>query len=274
MVLFTVSCYAAVDYTTPSSRLVRDMGDRVRQNQDIKMLNEQERLFVSLADGVSATLLQLALLSEQPSGLDEQTRANDETNAWRHVHDSARSSLQLLEGYTLAMRLQGGSAQPEMEPLAVRQLLYDTLAALEPFAKQYSIKLTVDVPGHIEPVVSDRTILRSALLSLGQVFVAAQSEAEATETTIRLVAHRGRYGVVTGWYSHGMQLTSGALMRARKLGGWAQQPYGELVSGSAAGVFIADSLLASVASTLHVARYHNAMGLAVTLPACRQLRLV
>jgi hypothetical protein len=64
------------------------------------------------------------------------------------------------------------------------------------------------------------------------------------------------------------------LSRARKLGGWAQQPYGELVSGPASGLFIAENLLAAVSGKLHVARYHNATGLAATLPACRQLQLV
>jgi hypothetical protein len=91
---------------------------------------------------------------------------------------------------------------------------------------------------------------------------------------IRLGAHRSRYGVVAGWYSQGLQLTSGALGRARRLGGWAQQPYGELVSGPATGVFIADNLLTAVSGKLHVARYRNATGLAVTLPACQQLQLV
>lgn len=239
-----------------------------------KVLSDEEQLFVSLADGVSHTMLQLATLSEISMSTEKRSSATRGQD-WRLVHDLTRSSLQLLESYTLTMRLQGGSAQPELEPVAVTSLLYDTLHTLDPFAKQLSVALELDMPQRLEPVVSDRAILQSALLSLGQVFVLSQSQAEPQHpSVVRLSAHRGGYGIVAGWYGQGLQLTASALARARKMGGWAQQPYSELVSGPATGVFIADSLLSSVATKLHVARYHNAMGLAVTLPACRQLQFV
>lgn len=239
-----------------------------------KILSGDEQLFVSLADGVSHTMLQLAALSDECITDGELLRSSD-TDQWQAVHDLTRTSLQLLESYTLTMRLQGGSASPEFEPVSVLSLLYDTLHELEPYAAQLSVRLELDVPQRLEPITSDRAILQSALLSLGQVFVAAQSQTDqTTPAVLRLGAHRGGYGVVTGWYGQGLQLTTGALNRARKLGGWAQQPYAELVSGPASGVFIADSLLSSLATKLHVGRYHNATGLAITLPACRQLQLV
>ncbi len=242
----------------------------MQRSQGVKF-NEQEQLFISVADGVNNTLLQLAMLSEQAQALP----AADRPEQWRAVNDVARSSLQLLEGYTLAMRLQGGTATPELEPLALSSLLYDTMQQLGPYAKQLAVPLELELPGKLQPVMCDKAILQSALLSLGQVFIAAHSQADdAPGQPLRLSAHRGRYGIVTGWYSNGLQLTASALLRARKLGGWAQQPYGELVSGPASGVFIAEGLLSAVAGTLHVARYHNATGLATTLPACRQLQLV
>lgn len=237
----------------------------------VKLLSGEEQLFVSLADGVSHTMLQLATLSESAQRQTGKTMAE-----WQAVEDLTRSSLQLLEGYTLTMRLQGGSAEPELEAISVGSLLGDTLQALEPFAKQLSVPLELDISSRMELIYSDRAIVQSALVSLGQVFVTALSEMEddgIQSGAVRLSAHRTAHGIVTGWYSQGLQLTTGAFARARKLGGWAQQPYSELVSGPAAGVFIADSLLSSVASKLHVARYHNAMGLAATLPTCQQLRL-
>ena len=235
-----------------------------------KLFSEQERLFVSLADGMNNTLLQLAMLSEAALGGKER-----QGDSWQTVADVSRTSLQLLEGYTLTMRLQGGTAEPELEPLAVTSLLYETLHALESYAKQFQVVLELELPARIEPIMTDRAILQSALVSLGQVFITAQSQAEqSVGRTLRLSAHRGRYGIVAGWYSEGLQLTTSALQRAHKLGGWAQQPYSELVSGPATGVFIAESLLEAIAGKLHVARYHNATGLAATLPACQQLQLV
>ncbi len=243
----------------------------MQQSRGAKDFSEQERLFVSLADGMNNTLLQLAMLSEQASTLPTSAVAA----SWQTVNDISRTSLQLLEGYTLTMRLQGGTAEPELEPVAVTSLLYDILHQLEPYAKQLQVKLELELPPRLEPIISDRAILRSALLNLGQVFITAQSQTDGGQTELlRLSAHRSRYGVVAGWYSEGLQLSASALSRARKLGGWAQQPYGELVSGPASGLFIAENLLAAVSGKLHVARYHNATGLAATLPACRQLQLV
>jgi hypothetical protein len=242
----------------------------MQRNQRMNEFSEQEKLFVSLADGITNTMLQLALLSEQGSAAS----ATSQTERWQAVHDVSWASLQLLEGYTLTMRLQGGTAEPELEPVAVASLLNDTLHLLEPYAKQMQVSIVLDMPARLQPVITDRAILQSALLSLGHVFITAQSECDAAAKTVQISAHKGSHGVVAGWYGHGVQLTSQALRRARRLGGWAQQPYGELVSGPASGVFIADSLLSTVSTRLHVARYHNASGLAATLPACRQLQLV
>ncbi|QQS19343.1 hypothetical protein IPL85_03575 [Candidatus Saccharibacteria bacterium] len=234
-----------------------------------KEFTEHEKLFTSLADGVSHTFLQLTRLSEEarfiPGSQDEQ---------WAAVRDLTGASLQLLESYVHLMRLHGGTAQPLLEPVAVTSLLYDTLHMLEPYAKQYQVDLAIDIPPSLEPVVSDRAILQSALLSLGQVFIGAQSESEHEQRVLSLGAHKGRYGIVAGWYGQGYELSARALTRARRLHGRVQQPLHELVSGSASGVFIADGLLASISSQLHVARYHNTAGLAATLPACHQLQLV
>ncbi len=242
----------------------------MQRSRSPKLFNDQEKLFLSLADGMNNTMLQLALLSERAVG----SSGHDQTNEWRTVHDISRAALQLLESYTLTMRLQGGSAEPELEPIAVSSLMYDTAQLLEPYAKQLQVSVTIDMPSRLEPVISDRAILQAALLSLGHVFIAAQSEGDEPSGVIRLGAHKGRYGVVAGWYAKCNQLSARALGRARRLGGRVQQPYGELVGGSATGVFIADSLLTSLETKLHVARYHNATGLAATLPACRQLQLV
>lgn len=242
----------------------------MQRNHRTNEFSEQEKLFVSLADGINNTMLQLALLSERA----QLAPGAAQTEHWQAVHDVSRASLQLLEGYTLTMRLQGGTAEPEFEAVAVTSLLYDTLHLLEPYAKQLQVSLELDVPARLQPVITDRAILQSALLSLGHVFIAAQSESDADTKIIHLGAHKGGHGIVAGWYGQGVQLTTQALRRARRLGGWVQQPYGELVSGPATGVFIADSLLSAVSAHLHVARFHNASGLAATLPACRQLQLV
>lgn len=223
---------------------------------------------MSLVDGMQHTMLQLARLSESAGNAPRKNR-----EYWQQVHELTEASLQLLEGYTLTMRLQGGTAQADIEPIAVTNLLQETAHMLEPFATQLAVNLELDMPQRLTLVMTDKAVLQSALLSLGQTFIIAQSET-GEQGTVRLGAHMGRYGVVAGWYAENIDVSARTLSRARRLRGWARQPMPDFVSGAATGVYIADSLLRSVATQLHAARYHNATGLAATLQACQQLRLV
>jgi hypothetical protein len=120
-------------------------------------------------------------------------------------------------------------------------------------------------------------VLASVLTSLGQVFIDAGAESETQigqARTVYLGAHRSRHGVVTGLYSSSQDMSATSLRQARQLQGRARQPLQRLVTGPAAGVFVADSLLESLQSRLHVARYHKLTGLAATLMPSQQLALI
>jgi len=125
----------------------------------------------------------------------------------------------------------------------------------------------------LRPILADRAVLQAAMTSLGQVFVLSQAESDVP-AAVRLSAHRSRYGVVAGLYSHLPQLGADSLRRAHALQGRARQPLQRLVTGPAAGVFVADSLLRTLAARLHVARYHSLTGLATTLQPSSQLQLI
>jgi hypothetical protein len=161
----------------------------------------------------------------------------------------------------------------ELEPVTVSSLLYDTAQALQPYARQYSVKVELESGPKMTPILADRAVLQSAMVSLGQVFVLAESENEK-HAPVRLAAHHGRYGVVAGLYGQIPGLGVDSLRRAQQLHGNARQPFGRLVSGSAAGVFVADSLLKALSTRLHAARYHNLTGLATTLQPSSQLQLI
>jgi hypothetical protein len=180
--------------------------------------------------------------------------------------------LQLVESYALSLRVQGNITPLEIEPITVSSLLYDTAAALKPYAREYAVELELDTGPKLQPILGDRAVLQSALTALGQVFVLSQAEAEEP-MPVHLSAHRSRYGIVAGLYG---QTVFGAdsLRRAAGLGGKARQPLQRLVSGPAAGVFVADSLLKALSARLHVAKYHHLSGLATTLQPSRQLQLI
>jgi hypothetical protein len=231
-------------------------------------LNAQQRLFLSLADQLARPLLTVSRLSELASTTEAVT-----AEEWRMVQAIATSSLRLIEGYTLSLRVHGKITPLQLEPVTVSSLLYDTAERLAPFAKYYGVAIELDAGTRTQPIIADRLVLQSAFESLGQVFVMSQAETEQ-HTPLRLSAHRGRYGMIAGCYSETGTLGADSLRRARAVQGNARQPLEQLVSGPAAGVFVADSLLQTLAARLHVARYRHMSGLAVTLQLSQQLQLV
>ncbi len=221
---------------------------------------------------LSRPLLQIARMSElAQSGAPAD--AAETAARWQMVQTIADGSLQLAESYALSLRLHGQATPLHVEPVAVSSLLYDTAQALTPLARHYAVELQLDTGPKMQPILADRVVLQSALTSLGQVFVMAQAEADE-QAPVRLSAHRSRYGVVAGLYGNQPELGTDSLRRAQHLGGIARQPLQKLVSGPAAGVFVADSLLRALSARLHVARYHKLAGLAATLQSSQQLELI
>lgn len=232
-------------------------------------LNKQEELFLALAEQLAHPLLQVTRLAELARSAEPEAQAE----YWQLAEAIAGSSLQLTESYALSLRLHGQVTPLELEPVTVSSLLYDTAQRLSPYAKQYGVTLELDSGPRLQPILTDRTVLGAAMTSLGQVFVRSQAEAEEP-AAVRLSAHRSRYGVVAGLYGASQQIGADSLRRARALQGQARQPLQQLVSGPAAGVFVADSLLEALSARLHVAKYHKLTGLAATLTPSQQLQLV
>ncbi|HSX15731.1 MAG TPA: hypothetical protein VLF40_02985 [Candidatus Saccharimonadales bacterium] len=241
----------------------------MQRSGDSAQLNGQEQLFLGLVEQLARPFLQVSQLAELAAGDDAETAKL----RWQMVQVISQSSLQLVESYALNLRLHSNVAALELEPVTVSALLYDTAEALRPFAKQYGVDLELETSGRLQPVLADRAVLQSAMVSLGQVFVLSQAESDEP-SAVRLSAHRSRYGVVAGLYGHLPQLGADTLRRAHALQGRARQPLQRLVSGPAAGVFVADSLLRALAARLHVARYHSLTGLAATLQPSSQLQLI
>lgn len=236
---------------------------------DFAQLNSQERLFLGLAEQLARPFLQVARVSELALG-DDPSRVAEHLQNMRAIADA---SLQLVESYALSLRVHGKVTPLNLEPVTVSSLLYDTAHDLQAFAKQYGVELELEPGPRMQPIWADRTVLQAAMTSLGQVFVMSQAEAEEP-SAVRLAAHRSRYGVVAGLYTKAPQLGADSLRRARAMAGRARQPLHRLVSGPAAGVFVADSLLRTLAAHLHVARYRSLNGLAATLTPSQQLQLV
>ena len=248
---------------------VRGYTSKLKQHAQTTTIEQQERLFLSLSEQLSQTFLRLTRIAELAPNTDEQTKSHQ----WELVHDVAEAAMFLTESYALNVRLLQHLASPEIEPVMISSLFYDAAQQLAPIAERYGVELQLADAPRMSPVMSDRLVLQSALVSLGQVFVAAQAENENIQP-LHFAAHRSRYGVVAGIYAEHCELSADVFRRSRSLYGIARQPLARLASGSSSGVYIADNLLSAIAAKLHVARYHNLTGLATTLPVCNQLQLV
>lgn len=194
-------------------------------------------------------------------------------NEMRTIQATASSALGLIESYALSLRLQGKLIPLELEPITISSLLYDAAHEISSFANQYHVELELDTGPKIGPIIADRAVLHAALTSLGYLFVEATANPD-DRAVVKLAAHHGRYGVVAGLYTGVHDFGADSLRRARALQGRARQPLQHLTTSPAAGVFVADALLHTLSTKLHVARYHKLTGLATTLTQSQQMQLV
>jgi len=222
----------------------------------------EESLFVSLAEQIHISFMQIMQLA-----------ALETPESSRAIRDISQAAMQLTESYALSVRLQNQSLSPVLQPVAVNAVIRETVTELLPLAKLLNVQLALFESGRFSPALADPVILKAALTSLGQVFLLAESQNDKAHP-ISFGVHRSRYGLVAGLYGMTNQLSAQAYRRAQTLHRQAAQPLQTMISGPATGVFVAENLLASMSSKLHVARYKNMTGLAVTLSNCDQLALV
>lgn len=190
----------------------------------------------------------------------------------------ANAALHLVDSYLLGLELFSQQTQLALEPVSVSSLLVDTAHTLRGFARSYGVEVTLDIAGKYEPVMAHAQGLQAALLSLGFAFVEAQAaqQAQAADSQhhITLVAHRTRHGIVTGVYAAGASIAARDWRAALALCGKAAQPFTGLVTGSAAGLFVADTIFRSMTSSLRAGKYAHRHGLAATLQPSQQLQFL
>jgi hypothetical protein len=228
-----------------------------------------DRLLQLLGEQMKLPLLQiarqaeLARMSAGPAELLES------------IELAADGALKLIDSYLLSLRLAHSQASLQLEPVSVAAVLNDTAHQLGHLARQYECKLELHLSGRYEPIMAHRAGLEAALMSLGYVFIEGQSAMPAQkQTVIKLAAHRSKSGIVAGMFASTDGLSADMYRRARRLYGQAHQPLTSLPASSGAGVFVADSLLASMSARLRIAHHQKLTGLAATFMPSSQLNLI
>ena len=130
-----------------------------------------QNLLLGVSEEVKLPLLQIARLAEQGQLSGEANLAQ--------IRTSAQTALQLLDNYSLGVRLTNDSSQLDIEAISVSSVLYDTSQQLDALAKSYGVKLELNIAGRYGPVMANRQGLQAALTSLGAALIEALPALEA-----------------------------------------------------------------------------------------------
>jgi hypothetical protein len=213
-----------------------------------------ERLLLALAEQLKMPLTQIAREAELVN--------------YAGITNTAEMALKLIDSYILSIApTQTGLG---LEPVSAAAVLQDAAHELSQLAAQYDCRLELDITGKYRPIMANRQNLLSAYTMLGYSFIEAQSS-ETKRPTVVLAAHNSANGLVAGVFSNQDHLSSEMYRRAKALYGQARQPLTSFSSLAGTGVFIADSLMQAMATSLHPAHHHKLNGLAATLLPSQQL---
>lgn len=225
-----------------------------------------QELLLSVAEELKLPLLQIARQAEQA-----QLGGQADLESMRATADTA---LRLIDNYALSVRLNLDPQEFTVEPVSVSSVLYDTGQQLGSLARNYGVELELNVAGRYGTVMANRQGLQSALVSLGAALIEALPALENPQLKLQLATHRSRYGIVAGLYSQNPKLSNEALLRGKRLQGRSRQPLISLSHTSAAGVFVADTILRAMQLRLRASRHHRLYGLGTVLQPNNQVQLI
>ncbi|MCA9333222.1 hypothetical protein KDA00_05120, partial [Candidatus Saccharibacteria bacterium] len=187
------------------------------------------------------------------------------------VIKTADTAIQLIDTLLLSTDMHSQQVL-KLEPLSVPSVLHVASEDIKKYAEVYNCEVELSIYGNYNPVIGNFEALRAAFRTLGNALVESQSGNGLSK--IVLAAHKSPSGINAGVYCSRTEISKDMFKRARALFGSSRQPLVASSSGSAAGVFIADSLLSLIATPLQVTRYKNMTGLTTTLLPSQQLKLI
>ena len=230
--------------------------------------NHSSLLLRSVAEELKLPLLQIGREAELQNLI-----ANNNPVDLKRIQTNADIALLLVDSYLLGLELNELQSELILEPVSLSAALNDAAHTLSRFANQYNAKFELSSSGKYGPVMAHAAGLKAALLSLGYSLIGV-SPIESEQRQVILGVHQSARGLVAGVYGDFENLDGSHLKQARLLCGRARQPFRMLTSGSAAGVFVADTIFKAMHTNLSVSRHQNRAGLAATMQPSKQLVLV
>lgn len=227
---------------------------------DAQAPQSDERLLRSLAEQLKIPLTLIARQSELAASDSLQT-----------IHAHSKDAIRLIEAYLLAGYLHG-QQQLQLEPVSIKALLYDVAHELEPKAKQHSTKLELTHKGRFGLVMAHAGALRYALTLLGVATLDQISDNNAPQVVnFRAYSYEGKIQAGVYGQSH---LTSEDLQVGKELFGSAHQATPHASSSPSTELYLADALLRTMHTSVHVSHHKEQTGLVTSLFPSQQLSLL
>lgn len=235
--------------------------------QEKGMYADQQYIFRCLSEQLKLPFLQIRSLTETLQLTNSETSLKD-------IESISSASLRLIDAYLLAAQHEYGQQSLALEPVSTSATLANVAYMLNPYAKAHGLDIEVSIRGKYEPVMSHQKALEYALFCLAHSFIDGL-DPTTERTSIVLGTHKSHSGISVGVYMKNQAAERVfSLANARKLMSRALQPVKEISSTSASGIFIADSLLATIGTDARLSRHLGHKGIGVMLPASKQMSLL
>jgi len=190
------------------------------------------------------------------------------------INRNTASAIQLIDSYLIGLSLATSNSQLNLSPISVGSVLNDAAHELSPIAKDYNVKMELNVSGRQRLVMSNKAGLKAAFISIGSTFITGQNP-NTKKSIIRLTSFPREHVVVAGVFADHLPLNRSSWKQAQNLIGRSRKPINTLSGGTAgAGLFVADSIIRAMSHELKSSKHQSKPGLAVSLAYSQQLHLV
>lgn len=223
---------------------------------------QEEPLFRALTEQLKSPLIQIA--NEAELGLRKPTADAATLN---QIKQTASQTLKFIDAYLLSRQQQ----TLELEAVSISAVLYDAAELLRPLAKQQGCDLDIRVDGRYGPVMAHKEGLQTALVTMGQSLIQADS---SPRPKVTMALYKTSTGLATGIFGASDEWQAGALRKALAS---AQTIFGQKsqqASLGGTGLQIARDIVVRMASQLQVVHHHKLTGVVANFPPSSQLRLV
>lgn len=238
------------------------------QGQSSDQSQDKVRLLCSVAEQLRVSL---ATMNAQAEICSMASEVSDQDFDILRQHSAV--ALNLVDGYLLAATKLSGQTHMELEPVSLSAVLSDVGNQLQSFGKLYNARITVRIDGRYGPVMANREAVRQAFLSLGYALLSGSARDDG-QLSLTLALHKTDHGVTAGLYSNeAYDFVSEDWSRAQKADTHTPRPL-RSISGSGAGLFVADNLMRSMTSELQTGVYKRKKGFAATFSQSKQLAFV